>query len=239
MQFSNTTNKQGVLQYCEKHTGLGYGNITGNSDVLLEFTANVNAAMRDLWHYIFTSTGVWEYDDSNQTNLPQATTDVVESQSKYALPSDALIIKRVELKDESGNWYKLHPLMRNDIPGAINEFHDEDGSPTYYRLLGDTLELFSPPNYDSTDGMRVYFSRGSVEFVSTDTTKVVGFASEYNDAVPLKASLEWLDINLPEDARTAKIQAKYDAKIIQLKEYFNRRFPAKKKILSPAYRSFK
>ncbi len=65
MKFNDTTNYEGVIQACERYTGIGKDNISGNSDKLVEFTAYSNTALRKLWSYIFEATGCWEFDDSN------------------------------------------------------------------------------------------------------------------------------------------------------------------------------
>lgn len=239
MKFNDTTNYEGVIQACERYTGLGKDSISGDSDKLIEFTAYTNTALRKIWHFIFESTGCWEYDDSNQSDLPQATADIVSAQAKYALPSDALTIKRVEMKDDDDNWYVLKPLLRNEIKEAIDEYRDEDGKPEYYRLVGETIEFFPASDYDSTDGLKVYFDRDSVDFASTDTTKETGIASAYEDLVPLYAGLEWLKINLPEDARTAQLKEDYAVGINQLRGYYNKRFPNKKKVFRRRYESYK
>jgi len=239
MVYNDTTNKLGIIQSCERYTGLGDAIISGSTDKLMEFTAYSNTILRRLWHTIHESTGCWEYDDSNETDLPQATANLVSGTAKYALPTDALTIKRVEVKDSSGNWVVLKPLIREEIKVAIDEALDTDSLPVYYRLLGDIIELFPASNYNSTSGLKVYYDRGSVAFVYTDTTKNPGIASEYQDLIPLGASIEWLDINLPEDARTAKMQLKYDKGIQELRSFYNKRFPAKKKVMRRLYTSYK
>lgn len=239
MKFNDTTNKSGVIQACERYTGLGDGYISGDSAKLFEFTQHANHSLRKVWHTIFMSTGCWEYDDSNQSDLPQAITNLLDTQSRYALPTGALTVKRVEAKDSGDNWYKLKPLIRNDIGEAIEEFNENDGLPRYYRLIGDTIEIFPASNYNKTGGLKVYFDRGSVEFASTDTTKETGIAGEYEDLIPLYASLQWLSINLAGDQRTAQIKEMFYTKLEELKQYYNRRFPAKKKRITRAYKSYK
>ena len=104
MEFSNTTNKNGIIQLAEDYTDLGDGYISGNSTMLKKFTAWANETGDDLWFAIWSSMGSWQWDDSNQTDLPQATTDLVSGQSRYTMPTSALTIKRVEIKDENGSW---------------------------------------------------------------------------------------------------------------------------------------
>jgi hypothetical protein len=238
MKYNDTTNREGVIQACERYTGLGNTEISGDSDRLLEFTAYTNTSLRSIWHLIFESTGCWKYDDSNQTDLPIATTDIVNAQDKYALPSNTLTVARVEILSSDDVWTQITPLIEKEIGQGMDEFRNADGTPQYYRLVGDTMELFPASNYSQDDSLKIYFDRGTVEFSSTDTNKETGLASAYEDLVPMGASLEWLDINLPEDARTAKLQQKYNLKVLQLKKYYNARFPDKKKIMRRLYKSY-
>lgn len=239
MQFSDTTNNLGIIQACERYTNLGDTGISGDSAKLKDFTAYVNTVMRRLWHSIFEASGSWQYDDSNQTDLPQATTDLVSGTATYALPATALTVKRLEAKDSNGEWYVLKPLVIDEIGEAIPEFFDVDGDPSYYRLVGNTIELFAAPSYNSTGGLKVYYDRGSVAFASTDTTKTPGFASEYHDLVPVGASLEWLKIKQPQDATTARLAEDYASQLQQLNKFYNKRFSDKKLTISRQYQTFK
>lgn len=239
MQFNDTTNLSGLIQMCEKNTNLGYGYISDDATKLKEFTNNINIAQNKIWHTIFESTGCWEYDDSNATDLPQATANLVSGTSKYALPSDALVIKRVEMKDSSGNWFVLTPLIRDEIKVAIDEYRVADGLPTSYRLLGDTIEIFPASNYTSTSGLKVYFDRGSVQFTSTDTTKTPGYASPYHYLSGIGGALEWLKVNLPNDATTTRLENDFILGLQQLSKFYNKRFPAKKKVMRRAYQTYK
>ena len=64
-------------------------------------------------------TGEWEYDDSNYTNLPEATADLVDGQRDYELPSTAQKIDRVEVLDNALNSQKLsnRQIRNNNING--------------------------------------------------------------------------------------------------------------------------
>lgn len=226
MQFSDTTNKLGIIQACERYCNTGDTGISGNTVLLKEFTAHSNSIMRRLWHSIFMAYGGWQYDDSNQTNLPSAYTDITASQTSYGLPNGILSVRGVEVIDEDGNWYALKPLTEEQIRDkqAMGEFLDTPGSPLYYQLVGSTIRLFPATDYTYTGGLKVFFDRGSVAFASTDTTKAPGFASEYHDLVPIGASLEWLKIKLPNDATTARLEKDYEILEQRLKEYYSKKF---------------
>jgi hypothetical protein len=97
MQFNDTTNKNGIIQDCERNCGMPAASISGNATLLGDFTAHCNTELRLAWHLIFRSTGVWKYDDGNQTNLPFAVQDLSSSTRDYALPSDSLTIDKIKI----------------------------------------------------------------------------------------------------------------------------------------------
>ena len=145
MKYNDTTNKDGIIQQVERYINMGETWISGSTDRLREFTAYANKISRKVWNLIFLSQGVWQYDD-DYDNLPQATTDLVSGQKLYALPTDLLTIKRLECKNNDDIWFVLKQVMEEQIPDAIDEWNDTDSQPVYYRLIGDTIELFPVSN---------------------------------------------------------------------------------------------
>lgn len=205
MQFSDATNKLGLIQSCERKTGLGDAAISGSTALLKEFTALLNEAGSKVWALVFKSCGGWTYDDSNQTDLPQAACDLVSGTSKYAIPTGTLGVERVETKDSAGNWTKLEPMPSAEADSALYNLLGT-GAPTHYRLSGETLELYPTPNYASTGGLKVFFDRGPSAFASTDTTKTPGFASPFHEALSVGASMEWLKAKQPDSAKLREIK---------------------------------
>lgn len=224
MVFSNTTTLAGIIQEIERMTDVGQTYISGTTARLAEMTATINRVNHRVWHTIFMSTGNWQYDDGNQTDLPRATTDLVSATATYAIPSTALTIQRIEVKDSTGLFYKLTPITKEEIPGAIDEFRKTDGQPNFYRILNGTIELFPASNYNSTTGIKVYFDRDSVDFVVGDTTKTPGFASPYHEILPVKASIEWLKVKQP-TSPTLALLLQDDLKLEDsIKKFYAKRF---------------
>jgi hypothetical protein len=235
--FSNTTTKGGIIQLCEFNCGLGDAGISGNSTRLKQFTALANIAMSEIWHLIFSCSSGWIYDDSNQTDLPQATQNLSAGTAKYALPSGALVIDRIEVMDSSGNYRKLKAIDAREIDIAIDELRDTDGLPQYYRLIGQTIELFPAPaaaSVTTTAGLKVYFERGGVSFDSTDTSDIPGFASEYHDLVPIKTSIKWLQVNKPDSNTLISLKTDEIKRETQFVEYQNLKFKDKKPLIVTA-----
>lgn len=224
MQFSNTTDKSGIIQLTEDYTDLGDGYISGDSTRLKKFTAWANEVGDDLWFAIWSSMGSWQWDDSNQTDLPQAVTDLESGQAKYSIPTTALTIKRVEVKDESGNSIKLKPFTREKELLAMGDLESRAGVPTHYFMINDTVQVYPKPNYASTGGLKLYFDRATVSFVSTDTTKAPGIASPFHGLYPLGMAITWLKIKQPNSASLQRYLVDYEAQKRSMIEFYAKRW---------------
>lgn len=238
MQYSDTTNYTGIIQEEERLVGLGYAGISGVTANLKEFTSLNNIFNSEIWHLIFTSNGNWQYDDSNKTDLPSATTDLVSGTAKYALPTEALTVKRIEVKDQNGEWTRLTPMSLEEV-GTIGEYLTDAGVPRFYRLIGNTVEVYPTPNYNSTGGFKPFFDRSNADFATTDTTKTPGFAAPYHRLLPIKTALAWLKVHTPQSAQIPLLlqdEAKCEK---ELKEFYGKRFKDKQPKVGRVYQSFK
>jgi hypothetical protein len=238
MVYSDTTNLVGIIQEEERLTGLGYAAISGSTTNLKEFTSLNNIVSHRIWHTIFTSNGNWQYDDSNKSDLPAGATSLVSGTATYALPTDALTVKRIEVKDANGEWSVLTPITLEEIDAKAETLTDQ-GTPRFYRLIGQTIELFPTPNYASSGGLKPYFDRDCVEFATTDTTKTPGFASPYHSIIALGGAMEWLKVHTPTSAQLQYLREDYAKMEKNLKEFYGMRFKAKKPMVGRAYSSYK
>jgi len=239
MVYSDTTNKKGVLQVFERKTDLGYGTVTGDTTKLAEATAIANEKNHEIWSIIHRATGNWQYDDSNYTDLPIATTNLVSGQARYALPDEALTVQRIEVKDSNGDWYKLQAITKEEIGSGVDEYFDEAGTPRQYTLVNGTIELFPASNYNSANGLKVYYDRASSDFLTTDTTKTPGFCPVYHALLPIKMSIDWLQIKQPSSISLQyllKDEAKLEKELIH---FYGSRFKDKKPRIGRAYQSYK
>lgn len=239
MIFNDSTNLMGIIQACERYCNLGLAGISGNAQLLKEFTAHSNYALRDAYHRIFKSTGNWQYDDANQTDLPQATTNLVSGTSKYALPSTSLTVKRLEVMDANGEWTKLEALTLEELPTEGEFLSDTNDTPRFYRMTGNTITLYPTPNYSSTSGFKCFFDRGSVAFASTATTTAPGFNSEYHDYIPVVASIEWLKVKTPNDATLAMLREDRERIGKNMEQFYGAKFKDKKPRVGRSYSTYK
>jgi hypothetical protein len=206
MQFSLTTGeKNGILQKCEYLLDLGDTGISSNSTLLAQITGAVNNAMNDIIAEILKNEGDYIWDDSNYTDFPIATTNLVTTagseQSDYTLPtagaqgdtdaSSFLRLTAVKIKDAAGNWQKILAIGEDTYQQPLETIFKDAGFPKWYRQLGNSIRLFPAPltsQVTATAGLRMEFQRDQIAFVTGDTTKEPGFPSIYHHLVPLLAS---------------------------------------------------
>jgi hypothetical protein len=224
MQFSDTTNKNGIIQDCERLCSLGDAGISGQPTLLKQFTAQVNNTVSRLWSLIFQAYGGWIYDDSNNTDLPQAYTNLVAGQRRYSLPSYALSILRVDVTDSGGLVRRLTPVPQEVIDIGIADFMQDEGPPQFYRLMDGELELYPASLVAVTDGLEIFFERDSVQFVSTDTTRTPGFASPFHYLVPIGASIDHLRSKQASSAVLKELKEDMEKGEAKMTAYYNKRW---------------
>ena len=195
MKFNDTTTQQGLIQDCETLLGFESGYISGNTSRLKEFTRLINSWYRKADTWIWEATGAWEFDDSNKSDLPIATTDLVADRRDYEIPSTARKIDRVEVKDSDGDWRVVYPFDKSEIPTiALEEYYETNGLPEYYDMVGRSILLYPKPSADDvtlTDGLKLYCSRDIIEFSSSATTREPGFDNHFHRICSIGASYDY------------------------------------------------
>jgi hypothetical protein len=244
MEFSNTTNRSGLIQDCEDITGKGATGISGTASVLQSFTRWINERYLEITGFIISCDGRWQWDDSNQTDLPIATTNLVSAQRDYTVivgsPSttqDWLEVEKVEVKDSNGDWYFINPIDKNNINQPLDEVYETDGSPVYYDFEGTSIKLYPATDYASTGGLKIYFKRAPLLFATDATTKKPGFASIFHKYLSLGASFDYCISNDMKRANNLKVlMAEIKADI---KKFYSKRSKFEKPVLSRSYQSYK
>lgn len=196
--FSNTTTKAGIIQNIERNCGLNDGDISGNTTLLAQFTGDINTSMDHVMGLIFQTGGTWQFDDSNHTDYPIITTNLVSGQRDYSFTTDGssnliLDIYKVFIADENGLFRQITPV---DVPsGAPANYWDglnTTGQPNTYDKLANGIFLDPIPNYNYTNGLKVYINRESTYFTTADTTKKPGFAGLFHEYLALRPSYFYL-----------------------------------------------
>ena len=176
---------------------MGDGTISGNATLLKRFTNLINVWYGRVDTMIWKKLArAWDFDDRNYTDLPIATTDLVDGQQDYSLPSWARRIERAEVLDSDGDYQLLTQIDKSQVGDeAMTEFEETAGLPIYYDLVANSIFLYPKPDADDvtlSDGLKVYFNRSVDLFTSTDTTKEPGFPSEFHRILSAGASYDYV-----------------------------------------------
>lgn len=220
MVFYDSSTQQGVVQDALFAT---FGKSADNTNYpIADITRAVNRWYDFSVSKILQSDGRWQWDDSNQTDLPIATTNIVANQQDYGLNTAFLRITRVEILDSSGTARLIHPIDQEDVYAqAMTQYLSTPSTPIYYDKLANSIFLYPPPSYNSTNGLKVYFQRNVIYFVSTDTTKSPGFASPFHRILSLGAAYDYLSAR--NDPKASRIKGDLDELIFGLQDFYARR----------------
>lgn len=186
MQYNNQSDDQDLVHLLNDLTGMD-----DNVYPLKQKTRDMNTANRTIWGWIHEAYGGWLYDDSNNTlDFPTATANLVSGQQDYTLPSEALTVRGIEVKTTGGVWQELTAITEEYIRQTFSEkeFMKTPAQPTYYTAYANSIKLYPPANYSQNASIRVSYDRGTINFLSTDTTKTPGFASLFHEAVAYGAA---------------------------------------------------
>lgn len=168
---------------------------TDYDDTLL--LRRINQAYEEVVGKIIASDGTWQFDDSNYTNIPEGTHDMIASQQDYSFDIRFLTVQRVEVLDINGIWHLLKPFDISQVTQAMSEIFKTPGMPEYYDKQGESIVLYPAPSAADTtltQGLKVYYQRTCSLFTSAEValgSKVPGFASPFHYILAYKAALPY------------------------------------------------
>lgn len=173
------------------------GDGTSTAYTTTDLTYSLNRALEHVTAIIREAQGRWQYDDSNNTDFPIATTSLISDQQDYSLDGTSHFrIERVELMDSAGNWTKLRPFDQADAYNvSLSGLLTTPGLPQYYDKVGNSLFLYPAPNYSQAASLKLYYERGPSYFLTTDTTKTPGFNPLYHKILSYMAAQDYAQIH--------------------------------------------
>lgn len=161
-----------------------------------QLNSSLNRALERAVALIRDSDGRWQWDDTNSTDLPFATTGINANQGDYTLDPTHYEIDRVEIKQLGGSFYKLQPFDVNDpVCQSYTNLTTNTGAPLYYDKVGMSLILTPAPNYTQASSLTVYYRRGPSYFTTADTTKSPGINPLFHRVLSLWAAYDYAFIN--------------------------------------------
>lgn len=196
----------------------------------------------NLWFYnvvtdILQYNSNWEWDDTNKTDYPIGTTNLIASQKDYVLPSSFLKILRVEVKDSAGNYQKVQEFDEQQVKGiGLSEFNKTDGLPLFYREIGNSIELYPAASASSTtltSGLKVYYQRAQSEFTNADAAVAPGFAAPFHRILSLGAAYDYASVKMTDNPRVA---ANLMSQIVSLREAMKKYYASRNREVRPSLR---
>lgn len=247
MQFSDTSTKQGLIQDCEFLTNLGDGVISGDSALLAQFTRLMNIRNAKIQAELQLLTGTAGPEDTNYTSQQFSTFDIKSGQNDYTFTTDQAgntiedITGVMILPAATSTQYTPLKELTLDVPEAMLIMSPNStriGVPSAYLEKNNTIFLNFTPNYDATDGGKLFYRLVPSYFVAADDTKKPGFAEGFHRILSVGASLDWLAVNKPDAALLIQYAVgEYKTLDDGLKAYTRQRNPTRRRIISSRPRS--
>lgn len=155
---------------------------------------NVNVKYHDVARLIWESDGTWAFDDKNNTDAPVAYRTMANASANYLVPTTALRIKDVEIKNANGDWFVMKPTTLDKMRISPEEYLTGTGMPLYYWMEGNEIRLFPAPGTGYTtmsSGMLVRLSRDVTELGVSATTSTPGFATPFHRILSYAAAIDF------------------------------------------------
>jgi len=167
---------------------------------LMDVVADINLAVDKFFAIAIQASGVWQLDDSNQTDYPIISANLISGQRDYSFTVDGsnnliLDIYRVMVANPSGRFYDLE-LVDQQTKGwqsmGMVDGQNVTGQPSKYDKTANAIFFDAIPNYNYSLGVKAFVNREALRFsVPTsgvaDTTKP-GFAGTLHEYFVIRPS---------------------------------------------------
>lgn len=142
---------------------------------------DINVALNDAIDIAIKNCGIGNFDDSNHTDYPIITTNLVSGQRDYSYTNDGnsnliLDIYKVLVMNPQGIYVEIPQV---DVQTQFNtqsftDGQNQTGTPSSFDVTGNGIIFDVVPNYSQTSGIKIYINREGSMFTTSDTTKKPG-----------------------------------------------------------------
>jgi hypothetical protein len=187
----------------------------------------MNTAVYDIETAILQAMDDMDYDNSNHSDFPIATNNLVANQSDYSIPTTTVRIKKAEITFDGTEWHKMFPQdeAESSLPSdATTIANNYSTSEPFYDIEAGSIIIKPTPSQNVTGGLKLWFSRFATAFTSSDMstgTKTPGFDINFHWLVPYKMALEYClqnDMN-----RVASLSARIAQGMEDLKKWYGKK----------------
>lgn len=247
MYLSGTTNNDGLVQYVERETGRPYGS---SGDELREIINGLNTSFDELMPILLLQADNIRWDDSNHTDAPTGTFNLVTTGNDYKFTEDdnsldILNIVHVRVKDSATDtgFRTLKRVKANDprVPEFLNIDTQTTGSPTEFLELGGRVYFDTICDTAITNGGEIQFGREQSYFTVTGTAgdatidgspydKEAGFPKPFHTLLGDIYSQRWLETNKSRDSKIGLLRETIHRRKREFKNFIDSRHPSDLKL---------
>lgn len=186
MQFSDITNLQGIIQDIDDRCSTD-----ANKYLIADKVRNINNAYDRVIAFIQLNSKNIKWADVN-LSAPYNFTDynLIDGEKKVTI-TEPNKLQRIEIKDETGNWFKIKLMSVDEIGKSVEDFLIGGGIPKYVTIDGDNIQLFPTPNYTQIDSLRIYDQPEVTLFTATDTTATATLPRFASTLLSIEASIRY------------------------------------------------
>ena len=219
MVFSDSAGLQGIIEEIDFLVGSN-----STSYPVAQKTRNVNRGLDRTAYLIQTADGKWDFEDTNNTDLPIGFTDIEAGQQDYGFDATHLKVKEIFYVDKEG--LKTQLIHRDDKTFFLDKIASQDiGIPTAYCIIGNSIFLDCFPEEGTTEDadiqLEVYFARNISYFTVSDTTKQPGFNPQFHRILSLYGAYDYAMVKRLDVATTLRQEIALMEKALQ--DFYSRR----------------
>lgn len=200
---------------------------------------NLNTWYHKVSTMILNAQDSWDFDDTNKSDFPILTADLVANQQDYALPVNCYKLKRVEVSYDGANWYKAELFDIGERGTGTSEAdiaRDFTTTEPKYDIQGSSLMLYPIPAQNTNVGLKVWISREISEFTSTDVTNGTlepGFDEPFHKMLSIGVALDWaIAKNLANGPALSALIQEYEGR---LRQFYGKKEEPGSMVLKAAY----
>lgn len=173
-----------------------------------DLVVDLNDALVDVWTRLKVARGVLEYDDTNYTDLPSSTFNLVASTAPYKITVDAnsneiITIHKVQVLDGSSAWVDVPRKRVGEGDQSVLIDATTASVPSFYYEMGASIVLSPIPSTSRTNGVKIWYDRAPSLF-TVGGSITPGVPSPYHKLIADKAALNFAIIKGKNSAANIK-----------------------------------
>lgn len=228
MIFSNTDDKNGLIQRIEEHTQLGDGVISGDDTLKKKITAHANEALYDITTEIMKLKDSFEWDDPYKVDFPIATTPLIAGQRDYQFDNISFLkLRRVDITYDGINWVRATPMTSTQIMDGLGnddkiDVEFDKSSPMYDPK---SFGFWLYPRASASEAAagakaRIEYARTFDEFEWDNDSKEIPIDRPFHDLVAILTAIKYPQTP---DKQYSKLLSNYQAGLARLQDHYSNR----------------